>query len=107
MHPIFYFNGDFNDPNTVAKMEQDFIVFLKQPFLPDALCGNTTTCNENTVTVYCGNVTVPEGRRRRSPIMQVKVNFPITVEFLRADWLIYMVNKSIEYENDVLGNATR
>ena len=81
MFPFFYFNGDCNDPNTQAKMKQDFLAFLRTPgAAPSTVCGNITYCNENTVTVYCSNVTVPEARRRRSPLMQVNVKYTAATE---------------------------
>ena len=61
---MFYYDGDCNDPNNQATIKSDFL-FLAQMF---PFCDG---CYEDTIEVYCGNVTSAERRRKRSSTMQV------------------------------------
>ena len=66
-HPFFYYDGNCNDPNAELEIKDNFIRLLG----PTNLCDGGTGCNQDTVKVYCGNVTVAERRRRRSTTMEV------------------------------------
>ena len=64
---FFYFDGDCNDPNTQVNIKASFITlagFVR-------LCTDATTCSQDTVQVFCGNVTQVARRRRRSTVREV------------------------------------
>jgi len=70
--PFFFFSGDCNDPNTKTKIKKNFIGLMTMPYIPPSFCKNISDhCNENTVEVYCGNVTAAERRRKRAATMSV------------------------------------
>ena len=75
VRPYFFFSGDCNDPSTNPAIKQNFIGLLSQPYFPPRWCKDIPDkCNEDSIDVYCGNVTAAERRRRRSPIMQVSTS---------------------------------
>ena len=64
---LFYFDGDCNDPNTQVNIAESFISlagFVR-------LCIDATKCSQDTVQVFCGNVTQVARRRRRSTVREV------------------------------------
>ncbi|XP_068701090.1 uncharacterized protein [Montipora foliosa] len=64
---FFYFDGDCNDPNTQVNMKARFITLAGYA----ALCRDRTTCLQDTVQVFCGNVTQVARRRRRSTVREM------------------------------------
>ncbi|CAH3018719.1 unnamed protein product [Porites evermanni] len=68
--PYFYYEGDCNDPNDQTSIKENFIRILTSGRVLPTFCSNRTLCNEDTIKVYCGNVTAAERRRKRSTTMQ-------------------------------------
>ena len=73
MSPNFYYDGDCNDPNVQANISANFIGLMTSNVVPPFFClFKPDTCNVNTVDVACGDITVPERRRRRRSVRQVR-----------------------------------
>ena len=80
--PYFYYEGDCNDPNQQTAIKGNFISILRSGRVVPIFCSNPTLCNENTIKVYCGNVSAAERRRKRSTTMQVNTPVFITISLL-------------------------
>ena len=65
--PFFYYHGDCNDPNTQVTLKQNFLNLSS--FLH--ICFDPASCTAEAVQIFCGNVTSPVRRRRRSTTMEV------------------------------------
>ena len=64
-----------SDPSTKPAIKHNFIGLLSQPYFPPRWCKDIPDkCNEDSIDVYCGNVTAAERRRRRSPTMQLSTS---------------------------------
>ncbi|XP_068719972.1 uncharacterized protein [Montipora capricornis] len=67
---LFYFDGDCNDPNTQVNIKASFISLAR---LVQLCIDATRTCSQDTVQVFCGNVTQVARRRRRSTVREMAV----------------------------------
>ena len=65
--PEFYYDGNCNDPNAELEIKENFLNLM----YVIRVCVDATRCNQDSVVVHCGNVTVTERRRRRSTTMEV------------------------------------
>ncbi|XP_074620011.1 sushi, von Willebrand factor type A, EGF and pentraxin domain-containing protein 1-like [Acropora palmata] len=70
--PYFYYNGDCNDPNTQATIKNNFLILSGTLQVCDA---QLPACKPDAVQVFCGNVTTPVRRRRRSTTMEVNIRY--------------------------------
>ena len=72
-HPLFFYDGDCNDPNVQTRLKESFLnKILKSRLVPPFFCVfKPDECNLNTIELFCGAVSAPEGRRKRSSVRQV------------------------------------
>ena len=70
--PNFYYDGDCNDPNVQANITHNFLGLLTGEYVPPFFCKlKTDECNENTIEVYCGDLSAAERRRKRRSVREV------------------------------------
>lgn len=93
--PYFYYEGDCNDPNQQTAIKGNFISILRSGRVLPVFCSNPTLCNENTIKVYCGNVTAAERRRKRSTTMQVNTPVFITISLRYYFLFFFCLNQSL------------
>ena len=73
MAPNFYYDGDCNDPNVQANITANFIGLMTSKAVPPFFCLiHPKDCNVNTVDVACGALTVPDRRRKRRSVREVR-----------------------------------
>ena len=73
MAPNFYYDGDCNDPNVQANITANFIGLMTSNAVPPFFCTiYPNDCNVNTVDVACGALTVPDRRRKRRSVREVR-----------------------------------
>ena len=72
MSPNFYYDGDCNDPNVQANITSNFLGLLTSAEVPPFFCTfKPDDCNEETVEVYCGELSAAERRRKRRSVREV------------------------------------
>ena len=72
----FFFEGDCNDPNTQAKIRDDYWNFLRNPqYIPPPFCLINQHCQKDKIVIYCGATSAADKRRRRAGTREVNIRF--------------------------------
>ncbi|KAL9972183.1 hypothetical protein ACROYT_G018440 [Oculina patagonica] len=75
--PNFFYDGDCNDPNVQATIKQNFLgLMTNNSIVPPFFCAwKPDECNEDTLEVYCGEISAPERRRKRRSVREVTIKY--------------------------------
>ncbi|KAJ7352844.1 hypothetical protein OS493_033386 [Desmophyllum pertusum] len=80
-YPGFYFDGDCNDPSVQDQMKNDFWNFIRGPYFPPPFCMIKPDCTNDSVTIFCGDTSAPERRRKRRSVREVSIRYDYVKKF--------------------------